>query len=274
MRRPLLLVLPLLLLAACGDDVGDGGEATGGNEVETTPLTFGDGSDVWLRVETGGGFVPMIFSLRQTPQLLLFDDGRLVRRTDDEVQTVPEFDEVQLDEAETADLLDTFATVVDGPDPGTPPITDNPSTTIEVTSDGETHSLSIYALGYTDGLSDSQTAAREAASDAIEGADAIDGAEPFVPDEWLALTVFSGREPATAYEWPLDADRAASPDTPNVCTRVTGDDVGTLLDELGQTAPLGSLVGGPNGAFEVALRPVLTGEEECNLSDADQFVER
>jgi hypothetical protein len=229
MRRLLLLVLPLVLLAACADDAGDDGGDAGGGEVQTTPLTFGDGSEVWLRVETGGGLVPVIHHLRQTPQLLLFDDGRLVRRVVDEDidQVVPEFVQVQLDETATADLLDRFAAVVDGPDVGDPPVTDLPTTVIEVTTDGDTRELAIYALDWTDGLSDDEVAARQAATDAIDAAFDLDGAEPFVPEEWFLVT-----------------------EDGSTCTRVTD------LDGL-------------DLAEEVALIPVLTGEETC----PDGFVE-
>jgi hypothetical protein len=271
MRRLLLLTTCLFVitgLSACGDDGGGGatGDDTGG-EVQTTPLTFGDGSEVWLRVETGGGFVPMIYNLRQTPSLLLFDDGRLVRRIDDAGldQLVPQFEAVQLDESGTAALLDTFAAVVDGPDPGAPGITDNPSTTIEVTTDGDTRELSIYALGYDDGLADAEVAARDAATAAIDGAYALDGAEAFVPEEWLALSTYNEVEPSTPFDWPLAPERLASVDEPNVCTRLTGDEVDQVITALD----------GLTGAqVEIALRPVLTGAERCNLSDADQFVER
>ena len=276
MRRLLLLVLPLLVLAACGDDAGDDGEEAGGNEVETTPLTFGDGSEVWLRVETGGGFVPMIYNLRQTPQLLLFDDGRLVRRVVDEDidQIVPEFVEVQLDESATADLLDQFAAVVDGPAVGDPPVTDLPTTTIEVTTDGDARELGIYALDWTDGLTDDERAARQAAMDAIGAAFDLDGGEPYVPEEWLVLTVFSGIEPGGITPWPLDADRIAGGGASNVCTRLDPDEFQEVADALDRTSGYEGMFIGPNGSVEVALRPVLTGDEQCNLSDADQFVER
>jgi hypothetical protein len=227
MRRlvPLALVLALLL-AACGDDSeGDDDAEDSGSAVETTPLTFGDGDEVWLRVETGGGFVPMIYNLRQTPTLLLFDDGRLLRRVDDGSGVVPEFEEVQLDEAGTAELLDDFAAVVDGPPVGDPPVTDLATTTIEVTTDGDTRELAIYALDWTDGLSDDEVAARQAAIDAIQSAQDLDGGEPYVPEEWLAI------------------DATTDPGT---CTR---------------QGELGDVAGDPT--LEIAYVPVLTGEEQC-----------
>ena len=226
MRRLLFLLALVLLVAACGNDGGGGTEESSGHEVETTPLTFGDGDEVWLRVETGGGFVPMIHNLRQTPTLLLFDDGRLLRRVDDGTGVVPEFEEVQLDESGTAELLDTFAAVVDGPPVGDPPVTDLPTTTIEVTTDGETRELGIYALDWTDGLSAAEVAARRAAIDAVATAQDLDGGEPFTPDEWLVID-------ATV--------------TPGTCTRD---------DRLGDLS-------GADPVTEIAFVPVLTGEEAC-----------
>jgi hypothetical protein len=225
MRRHVLVVLVLVLLvAACGDD-GGGEEGSRGNEVETAPVTFGDGDKVWLRVDTGGGFVPMIHNLRHTPTLLLFDDGRLLRRVDDGSGLVPEFEQVQLDEAGTAELLDAFAAVVDGPPVGDPPVTDLPTTTIEVTTGGDTRELGIYALDWTDGLADDEVAARQAAIDAIDGAQGLEGGEPFVAEEWLAIDATT---------------------TPGTCTRQRG---------------LGDVAGDPT--LEIAYVPVLTGDEEC-----------
>jgi hypothetical protein len=191
MRRSLLLVVALVLLAGCGDDGGGSTAEEDDGDVQTTPLTFGDGDEVWLRVETGGGFVPVIYNLRQTPSLLLFDDGRLLRRTNDTDEVQPAFEQVQLDEFQTAELLDRFDAVVDGPDVGDPPVTDLATTTI-TTQDGE---LGIYALDWTDGLSDDEVAARQAAVDAIDAAFAFDGAEPFEPEGWFLLTEGGTCEP-------------------------------------------------------------------------------
>ena len=277
MRRLALALVALSILSACGDD-GEGGAE--GGEVETTPVEFGDGDDIWLRVETGGGFVPYLSNLRETPDLLLFDDGRLVRevQTDDLGGPVPEYEAVQLDEAATAELLDTFAAVVDGPDPGDPNVTDLPSTVIEVTTDGDYRELSIYALGFDDddSLSDSEQAAREAASDAIDDAYAIDDAEPYVADELLVLTTaFEGDTGAASdpVAWPLDPERMASAAEDEVCTEVEGEDRDAVLDALGDAA-FDTLVSNGDDLAEVAVRPVLTGEESCGSSDFEGFVER
>jgi hypothetical protein len=281
MRRTaasLLSLLALATLVACGDDA-DVGEPDDRDEVRTAPIELGDGDEVWLRVETGGGFVPMIIGLRTVPQLLLFDDGRLVRVVEPDADlpgVVPRLEAVQLDESATAELLDTFAAVVDGPEVGSPPVTDLPSTAIEVTTDGDTRDLSIYALGVEDGLTEEQVDAREAAQAAIDDARAIDGAEDWVPEEWLVLTTSSPGDTGAAADpvpWPLADDRRATTAEPDVCTWISGDEVDRVLGAL-EGSGFATLVGEDGDLAEIALRPVLTGEETCDAPEYEQFVER
>lgn len=204
MRRIIALFVALLALAACGDD-GGGGEAGGPtNEVETTPLTFGD-----------------------------------------------------------------------GPDPGFPDVTDLPTTTINVNAGRGVGALEVYALGFDDEqLTDDEQAARETVTALLDTLTTTGDAESYVPEEWLALTTatLEGARVVGPEPWPLDPDRAASVDTPAVCTRLTGDEVDqvrtVLLDGESEFVDTGPTV------VEIALRPVLTGEETCNLGEFDEFVER
>jgi len=275
MRRITALLVVLFLLAACGDDGGGGEAGDPTNEVETTPLTFGDGDEVWLRVDTGGGFVPIIVNQRQVPEVLLFDDGRLVRLTSDPGAVVPEFEVAQLDETETAALLEEAGAVIEGPAVGNPNVTDLPTTTITLSTEGDDSTLDVYALGFDDEqLSADEQAARASVSALLDDLATAGEGEPYVPEEWLALTTatLEGADVVGAVPWPLDPDRAASADTPAVCTRLTGDEVGQVHDALlegdSEFVDTGTTV------VEIALRPVLTGEETCNLEEFDDFVER
>jgi len=275
MPRITPLLVALVLLAACGDDGGGGEAGDPTNEVETTPLTFGDGDEVWLRVDTGGGFVPVISNQRQVPEILLFDDGRLVRLTSDPGAVVPEFEVAHLDEAETAALLHQAGAVIEGPDPGIPNVTDLPTTTITLSTEDEDGTLDVYALGFDDEqLTADEQATRASVSALLDDLAAAGEAEPYVPEEWLALTTatLEGADVVGAVPWPLDADRAASADTPAVCTRLTGDEVDQVRDVLvdGES----EFVDTGTTVVEIALRPVLTGEETCNLGELDDFVER
>jgi hypothetical protein len=65
----------------------------------------------------------------------------------------------------------------------------------------------------------------------------------------------------------------ASDDAPDVCTRLTQAELLELAAALEDGAEEG-MVASANGSAELALRPVLTGDETCNLGEHDQFVER
>jgi hypothetical protein len=276
MRRiTALLVAVLVLPAACGDDWGGGETGDTTDQVQTTPLTFGDGGEVWLRVDTGGGFVPAIVNQRQVPEVLLFDDGRLVRLTSVPGAVVPEFEVAPLEETEVAKLLDAAGVVIDGPDVGFPNVTDLPTTTIALSTDAQDGRLDVYALGYEDEqLAADEQAARAAVTTLLDDLAAAGEAEPYVPEEWLALTTatLEGADVTGSVSWPLDPDRAASVDSPAVCTRLTGVEVDQVLSTLAGSEF--EFVAANGTVLEVALRPVLTGEETCNLSGYEDFVER
>jgi hypothetical protein len=217
----------------------------------------------------------VIFAQREVPDVLLFDDGRLVRHRDDGSEVVPEFEEVRLDEAGAAELLASAAAVVGGPDVGDPMVTDLPTMTIDLAHGDGTRTLAVYAPGFEDGLSEEQRAARDAVDQLVDDLDRAGGTDagPFVPEEWLALTMFSGIEPGGIAPWPLDPERMASDDAPDVCTRLTQAELLELAAALEDGAEEG-MVASANGSAELALRPVLTGDETCNLGEHDQFVER
>jgi len=275
MRRITALLVIALLLAACGDDGGGGEASDGTDEVRTTPVSFGDGDEVWLRVDTGGGFVPPIINQREVPEVLLFDDGRLVRLTSDDGAVVPELETAQLDESEVAALLDGAGAVITGPGVGSPNVTDLPTTTIRLTGPGGDGTLDVYALGVDEELTADEQAARASVTAILDDLATAGTAEPFVPEEWLVLTTatLEGADVTATVPWPLEPDRAADVDTPSVCTRVRGEEATAVLDALATDDPF-TYVDTGTTVVEVALRPVLTGEEACNLSEYEDFVER
>lgn len=68
--RPVSIVLPLLLLAACAD--GTTGPGDGGIDHPT------DAAEPLVRIEIGGGFVPIEWNFRNLPAFALYGDGTLV----------------------------------------------------------------------------------------------------------------------------------------------------------------------------------------------------
>jgi hypothetical protein len=261
MRRAALLLALALVPLACGDEPGP---------LDPPPTTeaglrFGDGSTVWLRVHTGGGFVPEVIHLREVPSFLLFDDGRLVRAVpQDGLDLVPTFQEAQLDLESAGAVLDDARDVILGPDPGQPPITDVATTTIESLDGG----IDIYALGFEEGLTADQRDARRAAEDLLADLAELGEGSPFVPEEWLALTIAPAAGLAPV-DWPLEADRVADEAAPRVCTRLSPDEADQVLAAVGD-AELVTVRAGDRVA-ELALVPVLTGNEDCTTYEG--FVE-
>ena len=116
-------------------------------------------SDIVLRYEVGGGFVPIEFMANHVPQFTLYGDGRVVySRPTDEGTTTPDgirqnspLRSSKLSEAQIQELL-KFA-LGDGAlgraGPDYPPtnIADAPSTTFEIHVDGGSKTVSVGALG-------------------------------------------------------------------------------------------------------------------------------
>ncbi|MGZ8605536.1 MAG: hypothetical protein ACXWXQ_00645 [Actinomycetota bacterium] len=161
----LLLLLPALLLGACGrlndddDGPGSGGDtgATGGTG--DVGIEHPTGSDeLILRIATGGGFVPVEYNLRSVPGISLFGDGRLiVTGPMIEIYPQPALPNLQVSQlteeaiqailaaAEEAGLLGGDASY------DYPCVTDLPTTVFTVNAGGATHTVSAYALGFEDG---------------------------------------------------------------------------------------------------------------------------
>lgn len=161
-----------MLAAACGglndnDAGGDGstGGPTGGGATGSTGGTGStpgidhptDAGELVVRVQTGGGFVPVEWNLRAVPGFSLLGDGRVVvegpqieiypgpalpnllvsQITEEGIQAI-------LAEAEAAGLLDGDASY------DYPCVADAPTTTFTVTADGRTSTVTAYALGFED----------------------------------------------------------------------------------------------------------------------------
>jgi hypothetical protein len=151
----IFLLLPALILSACGR-LNDDGPGPGGGPAGIDHPTGPD--DLVLRMAIGGGFVPIEYNLRALPGISLFGDGRLIvegpvieiypgpampnlqvsRLTEEAVQAI-------LEEARAAGLLGEDASYDYGC------IADAPTTTFTVVADGGTHTVSAYALGFEQG---------------------------------------------------------------------------------------------------------------------------
>jgi hypothetical protein len=182
-RKYIVLVmfasLLALLAAACGsNDVQLGNTTTSGgagNGAPGEPLDYPRGErDLVLRVEQGGGFLPVEAVFTMVPGFSLYGDGRVIFSG-----PIPEIfpgpalanlQQVQLSEEGVQQLLQAAreaGLTEDLADLGQPPVADASTTKFTLNVNGETHEIDAYALGYEPEFPGGATPPGEA-----EGADA------------------------------------------------------------------------------------------------------
>ena len=134
-----LMLLPLLALTAC-DKAAD------------RPV---GASDVVVRVEASGGFVPVEYNLTHTPEFTLYGDGTVIV-TGPMIEIWPQpalpnlqrATATQKDIAKLLTLAEEAGLMANGVDYGQPNVTDLPTTVITVNAGGKTYVSNIYALGF------------------------------------------------------------------------------------------------------------------------------
>lgn len=292
--------IPLLALAlfvgACGEgsSAGSGGGTggTGGTGSSGVAIEHPTGPDeLILRVDTGGGFVPVEYNLRNVPGVSIYGDGRMIvtgpmieiypgpampnlqvtRLTEDAIQAI-------LAEARDAGLLSEDASY------DYPCVADLPTTTFTVNAEGATHTVSAYALGFETGagatgacgvdvearerLNAFSTKLGDLRSWLPEGS--FSDEEPYTPSELRIYVTVARRDPEvpqTPIEWPLATPlaEAGTPDTdlPDIrCLTVAGPDLETVLP-LAQGANELSPWVSDGRRFGLVFRPLLPDEHGC-----------
>jgi len=289
------VMLMALLLAACGgvgNDAGGGGDGNGDDPLPTIAHPTG-ANDLVLRVETGGGFVPVEYALRAVPGVSIYGDGRMIVQgpvieiypgpalpnlqvsalTEDALQAI-------LAEARAAGLLGGDATY------DYPCVADLPTTTFTVTADGTTHTVSAYALGFADGVTGStgscegvDAAARERltafsakltdlASWLPPGS--VGSEEPYLPSEMRIFVAGYRGDPSLRQEpvaWPLEGDLAGfgEPDADLHdlrCGVLSGTDLAAVLPLAQQANELTPWTSGGE-RYALTFRPLLPDEHGC-----------
>ena len=295
------LLLPALILSACGRLNDDGPGAGGTGSTGTTGGTGGTGGtgidhpagadDLVLRVATGGGFVAVEWSLRTLPGFSLYGDGRLIVEgpmieiypgpalPNLQVRQVSE-DAVQaiLAEAERAGLLGRDASYE------YPCIADAPTTTFTVNAEGATHTISAYALGFEEGSGQASCAHVDTDARAKLSAfwqklgdlrswlptDTVGEETAFTPTQMrVYVRPYQGdveldQQPV---EWPLSTPLASFGDPdPNLsdtrCGVVSGDDLAALLP-LAQSANELTPWTSEGTSYGLIFRPLLPDEHTC-----------
>jgi hypothetical protein len=283
---PIALLTVVLFAGACGRFNDDDGPGSGGIDHPT-------GADqLVLRIAQGGGFVPIEYNLRSIAGISIFGDGRMIvegpmieiypgpalpnlqvtRLTEDAVQAI-------LQEARTAGLLGQDATY------DYPCVTDLPTTTFTVVAEGRTHTVSAYALGFTEGADASadcpgvDAAAREKLFDfqmkigdlrgwLPEGS--IGQEEPFAPSEMRVYVLPYRGDPELMQppvDWPLSQTlQRFGDEDPNLadirCGVIAGNDLEVLLPEARSANELTPWTS-EGGEFSLVFRPLLPDEHTC-----------
>lgn len=272
-------------LAACGSaSPGGGVTTTTGSSGEITHPT--GPNEVVLRVETGGGFVPVEYNLTMVPEFTLYGDGRVIvtgpvimifpgpampnlQTTVVSQETVQSIQQA----AREAGLFET------GFDYGRPGITDVATTTFTVNAGGQTYRSDVYALGMetgAGGLTMEQQQARGALSEfmgKLMGLTAFVDEEPtWESYDFEALAVYSrALDPAASPEpgiepnlltWPLADLATAGEDVQPAGYRrvvVSGDELETLKPLLDQATQITVWESGGR-EYNLFFRPLLPDE--------------
>jgi hypothetical protein len=307
MRSFAALACILVTLAACA--AGGGGTSTPTSTdapPSASPDTIGTPSpsatishltgatDLVLRIDTGGGLVPVGFFLTHLPTVSVYGDGRVITQGPQiEIYPGPALPNLQASRVSEAGLQRILAAARDagllGPDATYPypGIMDAPTTTFVVGADGATHRTSAYALGIGQdgvGITPEEAAARARLVafsgqmgdlHAWLGADVVAAEAPFAFEAVRVLvtpgeptTTDAGITP-TVVDWPL-AEPLASSGYPlegigqpgTRCLVVTGDDLATvrpLFEAANQLTYLRSA----GSTWAMSLRPLLPDEAGC-----------
>jgi hypothetical protein len=295
-----LLALPVLVALAAGCSAGTSGSpAVGSADPSSIPSPSsspvpptGDidhpsgPSDVVLRLEEGGGLVPIDFLATQAPTFTLYGDGTVIFRDvdvafpqpgADGLTRYPPYSTGRLDESEIAELLD-FAIGRGGLGLARngryehPMVADAGTTIFDITAGGHDKRVEVYALGFDDPTAPDRQA-RSAFSQLAErlrhfGQGLVVPPADYVPDRYRGVLFESQGPSAAARPWPWPtiavADFAADATGSGLPRRtLTADEIAALGIEHPPGGLSGLVLTAPDGEKEylLSLRPLFPDEE-------------
>ncbi len=297
-RRPLfapiaLLSTAVLVVAACigGGPTPPPGTTPGPSPSDAStdpppgPIAHPTGpTDVILRFEEGGGFVPFGFLLTQAPEFTLYGDGTIVLRNV-RLDPLPDvggvsrmhpFRTTRISENDIQALL-AFALVDGGLGRARPhyehhQIADGPSAVFTIDADGTRREVSVYALGF-EGAPPTDIDARRgflALADRLRAlaADPAFAPDPYEPHGYRGVLSegFPGN-PERAWPWPDIAPETFGPPDPNGSTLrqrvLTPDEMAAIGVPGFEGGILNVMLRGPDGAlYGLSAKPLLRDEAE------------
>jgi hypothetical protein len=272
-----------LLTAACGRL--NGGPGSGGDDI---PHPTG-ANDLVLRIETGGGFVPIEYNLAAVPGISIYGDGRMiVQGPVIEIYpgpALPNLQVTQLSEDAVQAILAAAAEagLMDGDASyGYDCVADAPTTTFTVVADGETSVVSAYALGFEttggecpgtdtaarEDLLAFQTAMGDLRSLVPEGS--IGEEEPYVPTEMRVFVLpylVDPSLPQAPIEWPVEGSLETFGEPLDVveggrCGVVEGQELPELLEAAASANQLTPWTS-DGDEHQLIFRPLLPDEHGC-----------
>lgn len=280
-----------ILVAACVAATSPGtSPGSPGSSAEPSPTGSADlliahpsgATDVVLRLEEGGGFVPFGFLLTQAPEFTLYGDGTVVVRDVRQdplpdvggVARIHPFRTAKLAEADVQALL-RFALVDGGlgsarSSYGHDLVADAPSTIFTINADGGMKVVDVYALGI-EGAPAIDTAARRAFGTLADrlralAADRSFAAPAYAPHGYRAVLSegFPGN-PERPWPWPRIDPRTFGPADPNgsfILQRVLTPDEMAAVGVLGfEGGLLNVMLRADNGTlYALSTRPLLPDE--------------
>ncbi len=285
----------VLVAAGCGgaDTTAPGGSSTAPPATQAGAIEHPTGpTDIVLRVNTGGGFVPVEFNLRSLPSHTLYGDGTVIRTvpTTADVAVAPNMtplETIKLDEvaiqsllgqAKSAGLLDPGT--VDYGDMGALGVSDMPTTSVTLNAGGTSVSHDAYGLTFapSEPPAGNMTQAQLDARSALRGFVALTEqqdpkATAYAPTRlavWIAPALAQPTADSEPVVWPL-ATAPTFSDTPGAegidfrCSVVEGADVAPLVAAV-MKAPAGAqwiAAADRNATFQVVVRALLPDEPGC-----------
>lgn len=288
-----MVLLLGVLAAACANAPTSGGPGDGPGDGSSDGISYvPDASQVVLRIELGGGFVPIEWNLTNLPLFSLFGDGLLVT-PGPQIQIYPGPALPALTQRRlTPDAIQRLLQAAidagldanrDYTDLGSVGIADAPTTTFTLTVDGQTYTTRAYALSELGAKPDEMSAEEYQAREDLLAfqAEATDlswlpagsvSDEGSYRPEALRVFVASYRPDQTLTEppmaWPLDPGLASfgeavrnGPEDMR-CGVVSGSEAQTLLaqaEKANQLTPWTS----EGARFGLLFRPLLPDESGC-----------
>lgn len=278
-------LITALALAACG---GSGGSAAPSSGPANGPIEHKTGAtDVILRMEQGGGFVPIDFFANQAPSFTLYGDGTVVFQQKHATFPPPDANGVvrhpawrtaRLSEEQIQSLL-AFAIVEGGLGTARPSyrndqVADASSTIFNLAAGGLTKTVDIYAL--SEAMNGGPDAGARAAFLKLANrlADFDQGGsiqtDAYSPASWRAFLIEreGGDNAPLAWPWPnlTPADFPAGPQDGSGPIRLPHRTMAAADVALVKLGPIpsgaqGIAIRAPNGKdFTLVLRPLLPDE--------------